>query len=68
MEGTITWFDIEKTKPTDAEPVDIMGIWVLCYYGPNVPVDSNYYWASSKCFVAGKKPTHWAYINSPKEV
>lgn len=63
MEGTITWFEFDKVKPTTTK-----GLWVLCYYGPNAPVDSNYYWASTNTFTSGKIPTHWAYINLPKEV
>jgi hypothetical protein len=59
-EGTITWFEFEKNKPITEN-----GIWLLCYYGPHSPIDSNYYWSATKSFTGNKCPSHWVYINEP---
>jgi hypothetical protein len=59
--GTITWFEYPNHVPTKKR-----GLWVLCYYGPNCPIDTCYYWGMLNKFTNDKKPTHFAYLNKPE--
>lgn len=61
--GTITWFKSEDLLPPKQE--NKMGLYVLCYYGANVPVEALYYYYN-KGFQFQRKPSHWAFINLPE--